>query len=137
MGKVCTPISSHLHGFLWCELEAAGFGLTVQVHSPSKAQGQERGQVAGVEGLGPLARLPCSHGVRGISLVLFGAREGQPLPALDLSLCPRPQTPLCVTCLTYDSFQVFNRLNIFLVRGQHRNGIQCAGRGVLHQAPGF
>lgn len=89
MGKVCTPISSHLHGFLWRELEAAGFGLTVQVHSPSKARGQERGQVAGVEGLGPLARLPCSHGVRGISLALFGAREGQPLSALDLFVTPQ------------------------------------------------
>lgn len=39
--------------------------------------------------------------------------------------------------LTYDSFQVFNRLNIILVRGQHRNGIQRVGRGLLHQAPGF
>ena len=84
MGKVCTPISSHLHGFLWCELGVGGFELKVQVHSPSKARGQERGQVAGVEGLGPLARLPCSHGVHSISLPLFGA------PAGSASVCPGP-----------------------------------------------
>ena len=61
-----------------------GVGLKVQVHSPSTARGQEKGQVAGVEGPGPLARLPYSHGVRSISLALFGA------PAGSASVCPGP-----------------------------------------------
>ena len=136
-GKVCTPSPSHWHGFLWREL---GEGSWAESSGPLPLNGAGSGEGSGggrggTGSSGPAPLFP-RRPQHQLGSVRCPGRVSLRLP-WTFHYAPDLKFHSTLPALTYDSFQVFNRLNIILVHGQHRNGIQHAGCGLLHQAPGF